>query len=136
MKKRVISLFVSMIMLFSCALVTSATEYAIQPRFTHIYSVSAGLTIDSSTGLATCEGFGSSKANDNTVSITVQLQQYKNGVWTTLKSWSGSDTVSVSVTGLYYVYKGYKYRTNVAVIVYDANGNYLESTIGTQEKTY
>jgi len=40
------------------------------------------------------------------------------------------------VSGEYYVYKGYKYRTKTNMIVYDENGKYLESAIGTQETTY
>lgn len=139
MRKRTLIILLAVIVVFTSSVTVSATSLNstdILPRFTHISSVSAGLTIDSSTGLASCEGIGCAKANSSIVDVTVQLQQYKNNAWVTLKTWSGTDSVMTVVDGQYYVYKGYRYRTKVSVVVYDADGNYLESTIGTQEKTY
>ncbi len=119
--------------------VSATTEFrdveTIQPRYTYIDAVGAKISIDSK-GKATCTGVGYAKDTYATVDLTIQLQQYKNNTWTTLQTWTGSDINMAVVSGEYYVYKGYKYRTKTNMIVYDENGKYLESAIGTQETTY
>lgn len=137
--KKVIQVVTALLLVFILPITASASSLEArvsQPRYTHIDGVYASLSIDSSNGLATCTGTAYAKASDSIVELTVQLQQCKNDTWYTLKTWSGSDTNMAVVTGKYYVYKGYTYRTKVSVVMYDADGNYLESTIGTQEKTY
>lgn len=127
-------IIISMIPLTAAA--ESFTDNQVQPCYTYIDAVTAGLSINSSTGLATCSGTGYAKGTTDVVSLTVLLQQNKDGTWHTLKSWSGSNTNMAVVEGQYYVYKGYTYRTKVTEIVYDKNGNYLESASCTYERTY
>ena len=140
MKKKFVTIIVLVLVVLGITVPASATSEnpeveQIQPRYTYIDAVGAKLSI-SANGLASCTGVGYAKGTYDTVDLTVYLQQSKNGAWTTLQSWSGSDTNMAVVSGEYYVYKGYKYRTKTSMIVYDENGKYLESASGTQEKTY
>lgn len=131
-----IFLIVSSIILTANASTTDDCVVQAEARFTYIDAVGAQISIDTSTGIATCTGIGYAKATDDVVLLTVQLQRCENNVWYTLKTWSGSDVNMAVVTGRYAVYSGYTYRTKVSMILYDSNGNYLESATGTQETTY
>lgn len=139
MRKKYISLVLAIILVCTAQFSVPAGAEEIQPvrpRYTYIDAIAANLSINSSTGLATCSGTGYAKGTDDVVSLSVQLQQCKNGNWYTLKAWSGSNTNMAVVSGQYYVYKGYTYRTKVTETVYDKNGNFLESTSCTHEQTY
>lgn len=140
MKRKFAMLLVLVLVVSSVAVPVSADSECkdiqlIQPRYTYIDAVGAKLSINSR-GKATCTGVGYAKDTYATVDLTVELQQYKDQSWTTLQIWTGSDVNMAVVSGDYYVYKGYKYRTKTSMIVYDENGKYLESAVGTQEKTY
>lgn len=140
MKRKLIILVVLALIVASVSVPASAaTEYEngqpVQPRYTYIDAVGAKLSIDSR-GKATCTGVGYAKDTYATVNLTVELQQYKDESWTTLQIWTGSDVNMAVVSGEYYVYKGYKYRTLTSMVVYDENGKYLESASGSQQKTY
>lgn len=131
----VLALFVSSVLLPASAAAEYEDVQEVQPRYTYIDAVGAKISIDSN-GKATCTGVGYAKDTYAAVDLTVELQQYKNDTWTTLKIWTGSDVNMAVVSGEYYVYKGYKYRTKTNMIVYDENGKYLESASGSQQTTY
>jgi len=100
--------------------------------------LSGGLSIDSN-GLATCSGLViPSKSTTRTV-LTVTLEQYNNGSWAGIESWtnSGLGIASISKTGKRYVDRG-KYRVVVNAKVYDSfSGSLLEDeNFTTSEKTY
>ena len=138
-RNRCILLILAILIISTIPLTVAAdipTDNQAQPCYTYIDAVSAGLSINSSTGLATCSGTGYAKGTTDVVSLTVLLQQSKDGTWHTLKSWSGSNTNMAVVEGQLYVYKGYTYRTKVTEIVYDKNGNFLESASCTYEQAY
>lgn len=130
-----LALFAASVFIPASAAVYYEDIQQIQPRYTYIDAVGAKISINSS-GKATCTGVGYAKDTYATVDLTVQLQQYVDGGWKTLEIWTGSDVNMAVVSGEYYVYKGYKYRTKTNMVVYDEDGNYLESASGTQEKTY
>ena len=130
-----LALFAASVFIPASAAVYYEDIQQIQPRYTYIDAVGAKISISSS-GKATCTGVGYAKDTYATVDLTVQLQQYLDGGWKTLEIWTGSDVNMAVVSGEYYVYKGYKYRTKTNMDVYDEDGNYLESASGTQEKTY
>lgn len=107
-------------------------------RYSYITMLSGGLSIDSN-GLATCSGLViPSKSTTRTV-LTVTLEQYNNGSWAGIESWtnSGSGIASISKTGKRYVDRG-KYRVVVNAKVYDSfSGSLLEDeNFTTSEKTY
>lgn len=134
MKKRIITFIMLVLAVLSIAVPASAASEnldmePVQPRYTYIDAVGAKISINSS-GLASCTGVGYAKGTYDTVDLTVYLQQYKNGTWTTLQTWTGSGTNMAVVSGEYYVYKGYKYRTKTSMIVYDENGKYLNLPAG------
>jgi hypothetical protein len=62
-----------------------------------------------------------------TASVTMTLQRMSGGSWTPVDYWtqSGSGTISFSHTKN--VSTGYSYRCVVTAVVYDSNGNYIES---------
>jgi len=99
-------------------------------RYSHIDVINAGLSITGGTVKTT--GSVSSSAG-NTASVTTELQQYKNGSWTTIKTWSGSNIGVISAGGSYAVAKGYSYRVYVTGKVLDSSGKTLETATNTSK---
>jgi len=100
--------------------------------------LSGGLSIDSY-GLANCTGLIIPSNSNTRTFLTVTLEQYNNGSWAGIESWtnSGSGIASISKTGKRYVDRG-KYRVVVNAKVYDSfSGSLLEDeNFTTSEKTY
>jgi hypothetical protein len=66
--------------------------------------------------------------NVDHVKIDSSLQQFKNGNWLTIKSWTNTSAGTyVGVSGSYYVPKGYQYRMISSGFVYKS-GNLIEQT--------
>jgi len=99
----------------------------VEPRFTYIGYVTAGLDIDEN-GLVIYGG--SSRAPYYNMRITVHLQRSSNGLfWEEIFSHikTGYDNVGLEET--MYVEEGNKYyRAKVIVDVFDANRNIIETT--------
>lgn len=131
--KKIIS--VVLILGLLSAIIVPAQANTIQPRWTHVDELYAALKIDTTLGIATCEGSITAQ-DDLPVKVIVYLQQYNNGRWVTLKTWQAEDSEYVYKSGSYAIYSGYKYRTYVEGFVYDSNGNMIEATSLAQEKTY
>ena len=66
--------------------------------------------------------------NVESVKIDASLQQFKNGNWLTIKSWTNTSAGTYAgVSGTYYVAKGYQYRLVSSGYVYKS-GNIIEQT--------
>lgn len=106
-------------------------QLVIQPYFTYIAIFQTGFNI-SSTGKATVDVYLT--AHDVTsVTVEAYLQQYKNGSWTTIKSWSNTESgTDAGVAGEYYVAHGYQYRFVSRGYVYKS-GSLVESTSYTSD---
>lgn len=134
--KRVISLIIAIVTL--CVLLVPASAAVRDPvelQYEHTRYVYAVLSINNTTGLATCGGDVCAK-DFNPVEVVVQLQQLKDGVWRTLQTWTNTGTRYTEQTGIYYVMKGYVYRTKVTSFVYDDTGRIIESASCTDQRVY
>jgi hypothetical protein len=66
--------------------------------------------------------------NVDSVKVDASLQQFKNGNWLTIKSWTNTSAGTYAgVSGTYYVAKGYQYRLVSNGYVYKS-GNLVEQT--------
>lgn len=133
MMKKCISI-VSVVLLV-IVMIIPVQAATIMPRYTYINSFYARLEIDATWGIATCEGEISTR-NPHPVKINVYLQQYKNGQWVTLKSWTSEDLINASLMRHYAIDQGYKYRIYVEGYVYNSNGQIIETTSEAEEVTY
>lgn len=99
---------------------------AIQPRFTHIVSLDNYFVI-SGEGRADIE-VSIDTADADSVRLEIVLQQYLNGHWIDIKTWSSTETGNYStLVELYYVYRGYQYRSIGIGYVY-INGDMVEQS--------
>jgi hypothetical protein len=110
-------------------------QLVIRPNFTYIWIFQTGFDI-SSTGKASVNVYLTAQ-NVDSVKVEASLQQYKNGTWTTIKSWSNTETgTNAGLAGTYYVAKGYSYRVVSCGSVFKS-GNLVEITSYTSNsKTY
>ena len=125
--KRIICLFLVLFCVSSMFLSAAAAtlEDEIQPRWSYLNSVAADLDINW-LGVATCTG--SAVARDSvTIELCIYLQQRTQSGWETLRTWTSTGEVSSGVQGQYAVYKGFTYRVIVSAVVYDIQGNILET---------
>jgi hypothetical protein len=112
----------------------NAKDTIIQPRWTEISQFNNSFNITSS-GRAdiksTMYAF-----NVDFIEVEVNLQQFKNGSWATIKTWTGtSEDVICSVVGSWYVQKGYSYRLKSTGTVY-INGQQVEQANYTSNIKY
>lgn len=103
------------------------TQGSIAPLFTYIWTLDAGLSINSS-GKATCVGNVTIYNSSYRTDLAVQLQKSTDSGWTTIKTWTASG-IGVAGTHLeedYYVVRG-TYRVCSTAKVYNTSGTLLES---------
>ncbi len=111
---------------------TVCTTYEIRqeeviPYFIAITKATNNLTLNSG-GRLTCYadtrtkyGYGSG--------VTIELQQYTNGSWKTIKTWtSSSDSNASTIEKDWYVVKGYNYQLKTTHAALD-NGDVIETFI-------
>ncbi|MDO9534518.1 MAG: hypothetical protein Q7J85_04115 [Bacillota bacterium] len=143
MKKLIIISLVSFILIFSAIPVYAAetaklsTESDIAPQFTAIWSMGAGLSIDS-WGKAICSGFVTPQSNSYSSELTVSLQKSTGSGWSTIKSWSESGVgfAGVIIEGHHYVASG-TYRVCSTAKIYNSSGTLLETeSFYSAERTY
>ena len=141
MKRRIVA-FLSLVLILSSVLVLPAgaaageAPTAVTPRYVNIMAFAASIDINSS-GKATCYSFVETANKSYTISLTLGLQRYKDGYWTTIKTWSGSGTGELSMDKSRYVTRGYYYRTAVSATVRTSGGSYVEGvTIYSQNYYY
>lgn len=121
--KKVISITLVFLLALSMVCPVHAT---VTPRYTYVDSIWACLSIDTTTGVATCEGEIAAKAG-YPVKVVVYLQVYRDGRWATLKTWSAEGTYSAYAVGSYEVESGYTYRAYVAGYVNYVSGAPMET---------
>jgi len=112
-------------------------ESAIMPQFKYIWSISAGLGIDSA-GKAHYSGSVDAASDSYTAYLTVSLQKQTSSGWSTVKSWSdsGSGQSGLTVEGYYYVGHG-TYRVCSTAKIYSDSGDLLETaSFFSAERTY
>lgn len=134
MKVKIVKRVLSMLM--TVALLTSginAFAGEVSPRYTGTSTIVTDLSI-SSTGKATCAGTVVLYSG-YTATLTMKLQQYNGSYWTTIQTWSTSDSKSLSKS--YYVSSGYSYRVVTSAKVYNSSGTYVETpSVTSATKSY
>ena len=144
MKNRIITIFTLVLLLASLLIVpTSAVDVptnevsaVVSPRYVDIMRLTASIGISSS-GKATCYSFAETATSSYVVYLSVSLQRYVNGGWSTVKNWSTNGTGEAILNQSRYVTSGYYYRTAATATVYTSGGSYVESaTIYSQSDYY
>lgn len=137
MKKQFIFLILLCLMLFVSALPSQALQGEdsargiVKPLFTYISVFETCLVITPG-GRADVDVFVYAPPAEET-GVSAYLQQYKNGSWQTIKSWSNREEGDCCGMGnSWYVNKGYSYRVVSYGHVY-INGVIVESTSITTE---
>ena len=131
MKKKSIAFALSLILIVSLfapsayAADTGANTFVISPRYTNISTFSVSFSI-SSTGLASCYSKVIPSSVTYNTSLTIELQRYSNGSWSTIKTWTGSGDGVYSLDKTHYVTSGYSYRIYVTAQI-SAKGILRES---------
>lgn len=147
-KKKLIKIGLSTVVLLQIATLSFAGEYVppptelignrsiIAPYMKYTARASTNLIIDSkgkATITASIDGY---KGVTDKVSINAELQQYKNGRWTKVTSFSDSDNSHrIRIYETTEVAKGYKYRV-VAKVTAVHNGEKESKTIISSEQRY
>ena len=132
MKKMICFVLAVLVMVFSSVSVFAGAAgvqselISVQPRYTIINTIAAGLAIDSS-GKATCSGRLVSGSSGSDCYISIELQQKSNNQWNTIKTWTASklNASSVSLEKNYYVVHG-TYRVKLT-------GTIENSELGVEE---
>jgi hypothetical protein len=104
----------------------------ISPQYNYIETYGVGLSINESSGIASCTA--SCLAASKKVEIEYQLQRYMGSYWGTVKTWTSSATSYASLSQTWAVNSGYTYRGKATYRIYDSAGNLLET--GSATKTY
>lgn len=115
--RRVLALVSAISILLSATVMASAAQPpVIEPMYTGISSLSAGLAI-SSTGLATCVG---RVYNDGDYDVTLTIALQQDGE--TIKSWTVDTDVALNnITKYQYVMSGHDYQVVVTAIIKSGN---------------
>jgi len=112
----------------------SSEDHVVTPMWNYINSYRNTFYI-SGGGRATVEVILDSFEADE-IRLEAKLQQYKNGSWTTIKTWtSTSDWLTCSIGEYWYVASGYSYRLVSTGKVYK-NGVMVEQTTYTSDSEY
>lgn len=132
---------VTAIVMALCLFVTSvsasaaAASVSIQPRFTAIVDMQAGLAFNWLGG-ANCTG-RMELENDYTGDLTVTLQRSTNKLhWENVKTWTASGSEVVEISKTYYVKSGYYYCVEVTVDAYNAAGTFVETATACSSLVY
>lgn len=135
MKKKIGLVLVVLVFALSSASVFAGEmngEGVVQPRYTIINTIAAGLTVDSSGGEATCSASLVSGSSGSDCYIIMDLQQKSNNQWKTIKTWTASklNGTFVTIEKDYYVVNG-TYRVKVTGTVKKGS---VEETAGKYSK--
>lgn len=110
-------------------------QAVVQPYFTNISIFQNVFDIDSK-GKASISVYLTARDVDN-VKVDAYLQQYKNGNWTTIQSWTNTSVGTNSgLGGTYYVTKGYGYRLFSIGNVYKSGVRVENTTFTSETKNY
>lgn len=121
----VITMFIAISIPAAASEMDSQDDLPGSSRYTGTISVRASIS-KVSAGKVKCSGKVILR-DGYTASVTMTLQKMSGGSWTPVDYWtqSGSGTISFSHTKN--VSTGYSYRCVVCAVVYDSNGNYVET---------
>lgn len=136
--RKFLSAILSVVMLLTLATPAFAAlpdDTIVSPQYTYIRTITANISIDEDTGIATCKATCLS-ASGYTVEVVCQLQRYSGSSWTTLKTWTASGTRYASVNENWAVSSGYTYRVYVSYRIRNTAGSLLESTTGSDSYVY
>ena len=114
--------------------VTNSTESMIQPQYTYIKDISS--TINASNGQASVYVRLRGISSVTKIVITTELQQYRNGGWSEIESWTqttNGNSAILSESGS--ISSGYSYRTVSNFTVY-AGSNYETASKTSNEVKY
>lgn len=105
--KKMVSVFLMMLLVVTALASSAWAEGKIQPFYNQTARISASLVINGST--AECMGKIIPNSDATVSSMTMKLQQKKDGNWTTIASWlaSGSKGETVSLSKTKSISKGY-----------------------------
>ena len=133
--KKICAILLVIIMLLSTTLPAYAAlpDPSITPQYNYIETCRVGLSINESSGIASCTA-SCYVATNNKVEVEYKLQRYLGSYWGTVKTWTSSATSYASLSQSWAVYSGYTYRGKATYRVYDSAGNLLET--GSESKTY
>lgn len=126
MKRTLTLLLVCALLLALASPVSAATAEPIQLRFAYINSTTVTFDINENTGVASCYAVCTADPGV-TVKIIGTLQQYKNGTWNDVKSWTLICMQVAVMDKQWAVYSGYQYRFYVKFEIYNAMDTLLET---------
>lgn len=107
---------------------------SVLPNFIAILGYDNDLILNTG-GRLTCEGHTQVQYG-YIAGLTMELQQY-DGQWNTIKTWSASDSTTVSLSKDWYVVSGYQYRLKLTYTAMDSDSTIIESFISySQTVTY
>ncbi|MEG0899998.1 MAG: hypothetical protein RSF40_09860 [Oscillospiraceae bacterium] len=146
MRKRIVSLALCCLMLCtggvqafaaeSTTMPSSAVQYSISPYMDYIAQANGTLYINSNgTATVDCDVYGY-QGTTTRVEISANLQQYKNGRWVTIKTFTASsNSHRTSLSETHSVSKGYSYRVQATIKAY--SGSSVETrTVTSSEASY
>lgn len=112
--KKMVSVFLMMLLVVTALASSAWAEGKIKPFYNQTARISASLVINGS--MAECMGKIIPNSDATVSSMTMKLQQKKDGNWTTIASWlaSGSKGETVSLSKTKSISKGYSYRVYVS----------------------
>lgn len=136
--RRIFTILLASILLMAFVIPCFAIEADtpnVSPRYTHINNNQVSLTINETTGIATC--CVSCYAPGNyIVKVECKLQRYQGGFYSTIKTWTDSNAEVAGVHTTWAVNSGYTYRVYADLYVYDAAGNELEHVTSSSSYNY
>ena len=135
MKKAFSFIFITVLLISLAMPAIATTDTGIQPRYTYIQAVATNISINQSTGTASCNGYITAKSSIP-VKIHVQLQIKENGIWRTLCTRIANGTEETYVSFQHTVEKGYEYRVVTNAYAYNSQGTLVESTVYTDFAYY
>lgn len=140
-KKKVLVLGLAFMMCLSPSIVfageslNNLNSSIITPNWITVASTGCSLQINGGTAEAYAV-VDVSDSNITTAKFTTNLQQYKSGKWTTIKTWKSTEAIeylSAGFSGEYDIQKGYSYRLSGSISVY--KGSTLVETVGFTSST-
>lgn len=127
--KRVVIVVLTVAMLLALptrGMAAQIDDSLVAPCYTYISNNQVSISINETTGIAKCSAYCYTYGQ-YTVEVECRLQRYTGYSWSTIKTWSASNTRYASISGEWAVYSGYQYRAYALFCIRDSAGNLLES---------
>lgn len=108
---------------------TKIDSISVTPYFAYINQANCTLSITN--GVATVNGYISKTTSSTKLELTVTLQKYLNGNWTSVQSWSTTSTSAIaSISKTYTVSRG-TYRAVACYSAIGQSGTETSKTVST-----